>query len=68
MMIIVESGATKSDWRKTDASGKVISRQLLPGMNVSTVSMDRIKEILAEGLSASEASPEDTCISTPPES
>lgn len=60
MMIIVESGATKSDWRKTDASGKVISRQLLPGMNVSTVSMDHIKEILAEGLSASEASPEDT--------
>lgn len=60
MMIIVESGATKSDWRKTDASGKVISRQLLPGMNVSTVSMDCIKEILAEGLSESEASPEDT--------
>lgn len=60
MTIIVESGATKSDWRKVDASGQTISRQLLPGMNVSTVSMDRIKEILAEGLSASEATTEDT--------
>lgn len=60
MTIIVESGATKSDWRKVDASGQVVSRKLLPGMNVSTVDMDRIKEILSDGLSALEASSEDT--------
>ena len=60
MTIIVESGATKSDWRKVDASGQVVSRKLLPGMNVSTVDMDRIKEILSDGLSALETSSEDT--------
>lgn len=60
MTIIVESGATKSDWRKTDAGGNTVSRQILPGMNVSTVSMDRIKEILSDGLAASKASEGDS--------
>jgi len=50
MIIIVESGATKSDWRVIDADGNLVSRQLLAGINVSTISMERIKEVLGEGL------------------
>lgn len=48
MKIVVEAGATKSDWRILDGSGE--RRILLPGMNVSTISMERNLETLSEGL------------------
>ena len=60
MILLVESGATKSDWRMVDESGKLISRQLLGGMNVSTVRMERIRELLSEGIAASGACPDDS--------
>lgn len=53
MILLVESGATKSDWRMVDQSGQLVSRHLLAGMNVSTVSMERIKQVLSEGIAAS---------------
>lgn len=59
MIIIVESGATKSDWRKIDGNGVLVSRSLHHGTNVSSMKMDTIKCVLAEGLKAIEASPED---------
>jgi N-acetylglucosamine kinase-like BadF-type ATPase len=50
MTVVVEAGATKSDWRYLDGTGE--RRVLLPGINVSTISMERNLEVLAEGLSA----------------
>ena len=50
MKIIVESGATKSDWRIVDDNGVQVARHLLAGMNVSSMRMERVKEVLAEGL------------------
>lgn len=50
MTIIIESGATKSDWRLIGDDGKQISRKLHPGMNVSTMSPDVIKGILSDAL------------------
>ena len=44
MKILIESGATKSDWRVI-GSGR---RFLRPGMNVSTMSLDSITGILQE--------------------
>lgn len=60
MIIIVESGATKSDWRKIDGNGVLVSRSLHHGTNVSSMKMDTVKCVLAEGLKAIEASPEDS--------
>ena len=59
MIIIVESGATKSDWRKIDGNGALVSRSLHHGTNVSSMKMEKVKSILAEGLKAIEATPED---------
>ena len=59
MIIIVESGATKSDWRKIDGNGALVSRILHHGTNVSSMKMEKVKCVLAEGLKAIEASPED---------
>ena len=59
MIIIVESGATKSDWRKIDENGVLVSRSLHQGTNVSSMKMDKVKCVLAEGLKAIEASPDD---------
>lgn len=54
MTIVVEAGATKSDWRYLDGgSGR---RVLLPGINVSTIAMQRNLEVIAEGLAAAGAS------------
>lgn len=59
MIIIVESGATKSDWRKIDKDGTIVSQSLHHGTNVSSMKMETIKSILAEGLEAIQASCED---------
>ena len=42
IVILVESGATKSDWRVVDSSGAAIRQFLKPGMNVSTMKMEDI--------------------------
>ena len=59
MIIIVESGATKSDWRKIDKDGTIVSQSLHRGTNVSSMKMETIKSILAEGLESIQASCED---------
>ena len=41
-MILVESGATKSDWRVVNGDGTTIRQFLKPGMNVSTMKMEDI--------------------------
>lgn len=50
MIIIVESGATKSDWRLIAPSGEQLQRKLLAGINVSTASMEHNLETIAAGL------------------
>jgi N-acetylglucosamine kinase-like BadF-type ATPase len=50
MKIIVECGATKSDWRLISPDGKQAGRKLLPGINVSTASMERNMETIASGM------------------
>jgi len=47
MKVIVESGATKSEWRIAGTS----ERFFLPGMNVSSMPMNAVKKIIGEGLS-----------------
>ena len=47
--IVVEAGATKSDWRILDGSGQ--RRLLLPGMNVSTAAPEHNLQVLRDGLS-----------------
>ena len=59
MIIIVESGATKSDWRKIDENGALVSRNILDGTNVSSMTMEKIKSVLTEGLEAVQTSKED---------
>jgi len=46
MKALVESGSTKSEWRFSGGE-----KFILPGMNVSAMSMKNVKGILAEGLS-----------------
>ena len=48
MKIVVEAGATKSDWRILD--GGTERRMLLPGVNVSTISLAENLGTLREGL------------------
>ncbi len=48
MRIIVEAGATKSDWRILGSDGE--RRLLLPGMNVSTIAMENNIRTLFTGL------------------
>ncbi len=52
MKVIVESGATKSDWRLVSASGEQLDRKLLPGINVSTSNMEHNLETLSQGVRA----------------
>ena len=59
MIIIVESGATKSDWRRIDQNGVLVSRNLHQGTNVSSMKMDKVKSILTEGLKTIGATQED---------
>lgn len=46
MKLIVESGATKSDWRLIAGGGVLVARELAGGMNVSTMDMSAIETIL----------------------
>jgi len=47
MKVIVESGATKSEWRLSGTDSKFF----LQGMNVSSMPMNAVKKIIGEGLS-----------------
>lgn len=49
-IVIVESGATKSEWRVLDRDGREIKRFLRAGTNVSTMRMKDIKALLAEAI------------------
>ena len=48
MILIVESGATKSDWRVISKDGKEMKRIIAEGINVSTMRSDTIKNIISE--------------------
>ena len=50
-IIIVESGATKSDWMVLDAQGKTVKRFNCPGINVSTMKAEDIESIITEAFS-----------------
>lgn len=50
MIIIVESGATKSDWRLLDDAGVQVARHFLHGTNVSSMRMEKVKDVLSSGL------------------
>lgn len=50
MKLVIESGATKSDWRELVA-GAETSQVLRDGMNVSSMPLERVKAVLSEGLS-----------------
>ena len=50
MKVIVESGATKSDWRLISPDGKQCRRVLLPGINVSTASMEHNLDTICKGM------------------
>ena len=47
-IILVESGATKSDWRLAGSDGTVIRQFLRPGMNLSTMKMENILSTISE--------------------
>lgn len=46
MILIVESGATKSDWRAVSRGGKEMKRVISEGVNVSTMRAGAIREII----------------------
>ena len=46
MKLIIESGATKSDWRLVSDYGEQVGRFVAEGMNVSTMSMDMVSDII----------------------
>ena len=48
MLLIVESGATKSDWRAVSKDGKEMKKIIAEGVNVSTMRSDTIKNIISE--------------------
>ena len=48
MMLIVESGATKSDWRAVSSDGKEMKRVIAEGMNASTMKASAIKDIISK--------------------
>lgn len=48
MKLIIESGATKSDWRLIADGGVQVARELAEGMNISTMEMSSIEIILNE--------------------
>ena len=49
-IIIVESGATKSEWRVLELGGKEVKRFFRAGMNVSTMRMEDVQATLAEAV------------------
>ena len=48
IIILVESGATKSDWRIINGKGTVVRQFLKAGMNVSTMKMDAIQATISD--------------------
>ena len=48
MNIIIESGATKGDWRIVSPSGEESARILTGGTNVSTMAMETVKGVITE--------------------
>ncbi len=51
MILIVESGATKTDWCLVDA-GKPVNRLQTPGMNLSTISAEANAAVFADAVAA----------------
>ncbi|MBO6063608.1 MAG: ATPase, partial [Bacteroidales bacterium] len=51
MILIVESGATKTDWCLVDA-GKPVQRLQTPGMNLSSISAEANAAVFAEAVDA----------------
>lgn len=47
--LIIESGATKSDWRLLKADG-TYERRLLPGMNLSSMPLEQVLGVVRQGL------------------
>lgn len=52
IIILVESGATKSDWRVVNGDGTTIRQFLKSGMNVSTMKMDAILATISDTFKA----------------
>ena len=48
MILIVESGATKSDWRSVSRDRKEMKRVIAEGVNVSTMKASAIKDIISD--------------------
>lgn len=48
IIILVESGATKSDWRLVNGNGTAVRQFLKPGMNVSTMKMEDIFSTISD--------------------
>ena len=48
LTLIVESGATKGDWRVVSPSGEESCRFVSEGTNVSTMSMNDVRRIIAK--------------------
>ena len=48
MILLVESGATKGDWRAFSKEGKEAKRVVAEGTNVSTMQMETIRQIILE--------------------
>ena len=51
-IIVVESGATKSDWRVLSADGLEIKRFERSGTNVSTMRLEEVKSVLTEAMTS----------------
>ena len=45
-MIVVDSGATKADWRIVDGDGKTVRRVLTDGMNVSAMERSAVERVI----------------------
>jgi len=52
MTILIESGATKSDWRVFDSEGRQTDRFKCPGMNVSSMKIQDIEDIIKNALNS----------------
>lgn len=50
MKLIVDSGATKGDWRIVTDGGDPVSRFLTPGTNVSAMTPDAVKRVLTDAV------------------
>lgn len=51
-LVIIDGGATKSDWRVLDRNGLEIRQFLREGMNVSAMRTEEVGRVLREGLKA----------------